>query len=331
MLFQGKDVLITGGMGFIGSNLARRLLAEGANVTIMDSMLDEYGANEFNIADIRDKLQINFSDMRDEHSLKYIVKGKAYIFNLAGQVSHQDSMKQPFMDLEVNVRAQLILLEVCRHYNPNAVVVFAGTRQIYGKPQYLPVDEKHPLLPPDVNGINKLAAEYYHRLYTKVYGVPTVCLRLTNTYGPRQLIKNARQGVVGWFANRAVTGSTIKLFGTGEQLRDFSYVDDTVDAMVRVALEPKTYGDVFNLCGEKASLKYVAEKMISYTGIGDLEVVPFPEERKKIDIGDFYGNAHKLEEATGWKPVVSLDDGLKRMMDYYMAYKKYYLDDEEQL
>lgn len=326
MSFQGKNVLVTGGMGFIGSNLAKRLLADGARVTLLDSMLDEYGANTFNVKDIKDDITINFSDMRDEHSLKYLVKGQDYIFNLAGQVSHQDSMHQPFMDMEVNTRAQLTLLEVCRKYNPEAVIVFAGTRQIYGKPQYLPVDEKHPLLPPDVNGINKLAAEYYHRLYTKVYGLPTVCLRLTNTYGPHQLIKNARQGVVGWFANRAVTGNTIKLYGTGEQIRDFSYVDDTVDAMCRVALEPKAYGDVFNLSGEKASLKYIAEKMIEYAGQGDLEIVPFPEERKKIDIGDFYGDASKLEAVTGWKPVVGLNLGLKKMIDYYMENKQYYLD-----
>ena len=329
MSFQGKNVLITGGMGFIGSNLARRLLADGARVTLLDSMLDEYGANTFNVKDIKDDITINFSDMRDEHSLRYLVKGQDYIFNLAGQVSHQDSMHQPFLDMEVNTRAQLTLLEVCRNYNPNAVIVFAGTRQIYGKPQYLPVDEKHPLLPPDVNGINKLAAEYYHRLYTKVYDLPTVCLRLTNTYGPHQLIKNARQGVVGWFANRAVTGNTIKLYGTGEQIRDFSYVDDTVDAMCKVALEPKAYGDVFNLSGEKASLKYVAEKMIEYAGQGNLEIVPFPEERKKIDIGDFYGDSSKLETVTGWKSMVSLDMGLKKMIEYYMENKQYYLDGEK--
>lgn len=329
MSFQGKNVLITGGMGFIGSNLARRLLTDGARVTLLDSMLDEYGANTFNVKDIKDDITINFSDMRDEHSLRYLVKGQDYIFNLAGQVSHQDSMHQPFLDMEVNTRAQLTLLEVCRNYNPNAVIVFAGTRQIYGKPQYLPVDEKHPLLPPDVNGINKLAAEYYHRLYTKVYDLPTVCLRLTNTYGPHQLIKNARQGVVGWFANRAVTGNTIKLYGTGEQIRDFSYVDDTVDAMCKVALEPKAYGDVFNLSGEKASLKYVAEKMIEYAGQGNLEIVPFPEERKKIDIGDFYGDSSKLETVTGWKSMVSLDMGLKKMIEYYMENKQYYLDGEK--
>lgn len=325
MSLNGKKVLVTGGLGFIGSNLAMRLVQEGADVTLLDSMLDEYGANLFNIEDIKDKVKINYSDMRDEHSLRYIARDKDYIFNLAGQVSHQDSMNQPFMDLEVNVRAQLTLLETCRHYNPNAVIVFSGTRQIYGSPQYLPVDEKHPLLPPDVNGINKLAAEYYHRLYTKVYGVRSVCLRLTNTYGPRQLIKNARQGFIGWFVNRVVTGNPIQLFGTGEQIRDFTHVDDVVEAMVRVAEIPECYGDVYNLAGPKASLKRVAELLVQYAGQGSLEIVPFPEERKKIDIGDFYGNSAKLEKATGWKTQVSLEDGLKDMVGYYMKNKEYYL------
>jgi len=193
-------------MGFIGSNLAASLVSSGANVTLMDSMLDEYGANLFNIKEFEKDVQINFSDMRDEHSLRYLVKNKDYIFNLAGQVSHQDSMKNPFMDLDVNVKAQLSLLETCKKYSPETVIVYSSTRQIYGRPLYLPVDEKHPLMPPDVNGINKLAAENYHSLYTQVYGLKTVSLRLTNTYGPRQLIKNARQGFIGWFVNRVIQG-----------------------------------------------------------------------------------------------------------------------------
>ena len=291
----------------------------------MDSMLDEYGANLYNIRDIKDKVQINFSDMRDEHSLRYLVRGKDYIFNLAGQVSHQDSMKAPFMDLEVNVRAQLNLLEICRQYASEAILIYSSTRQIYGHPQYLPVDENHPLLPPDVNGINKLAAEYYHQLYHKVYGLRTVCLRLTNTYGPRQLIKNARQGFIGWFVNRAILGETIQLFGTGEQIRDFTHVDDVVNAMCLAALSENTYGNVYNLSGPRASLRKIAELLIKYSGQGSLHIVPFPEERKKIDIGDFYGDSTKLKNVTGWKPEISLDKGLKQMVDYYKINKEYYL------
>ncbi len=328
MLLSGKRVLITGGLGFIGSNLAMQLVREGAEVTLLDSMLDEYGANPFNIHEIKDKVLINYSDMRDEHSLQYIVRNQDYVFNLAGQVSHQDSMNQPFMDLEVNVRAQLTLLETCRHYNPKVIIIYASTRQIYGHPEYLPVDERHPLLPPDVNGINKLAAEYYHRLYTKVYGIRTVCLRLTNTYGPRQLIKNARQGFIGWFVNRVVLGEPIQLFGTGEQIRDFTYVDDVVEAMIAVSKTPACYGDVFNLAGPQASLKRVAELLVEYAGQGRLEIVPFPEERKKIDIGDFYGDSTKLQQLTGWREKTSLEDGLKRMVEYYLKYKDKYLGDE---
>ena len=330
MNFKNAKVLITGGMGFIGSNLAIELLKEGADVTILDSMLDDYGANLFNIAPIKNEVKVNFSDMRDEHSLRYIVKNKDYIFNLAGQVSHQDSMVQPFMDMEINVKAQLTLLEACRHYAPNAVIVYSSTRQIYGTPQYLPVDEAHPLLPPDVNGINKLAAEYYHSLYSKVYGLKTVSLRLTNTYGPRQLIKNNRQGFIGWFVNRVITDNVIELFGTGEQVRDFNYVSDVVKAMCIVAQSENTYGKVYNLSGQpnsdgRASLKRIAELLIKHSQSGKMKIVPFPAERKKIDIGDFYGSSEKLNSDTGWIPEVSLDEGLKLTVDYYKENFKYYL------
>lgn len=328
MDFTGSKVLITGGMGFIGSNLAIRLLEEGADVTILDSMLDDYGANLYNIEPVKNRLSINFSDMRDEHSLRYLVRGKDFIFNLAGQVSHQDSMKEPFMDMEVNLRAQLSLLETCRHYTPNVVIIYSSTRQIYGKPHYLPVDENHPLLPPDVNGINKLASEYYHSLYTRVYGLKTISLRLTNTYGPRQLIKNSRQGFIGWFVNRAVTDNTIELFGTGEQLRDFTYVTDVVEAMCLVAKNPVTYGKVYNLSGECASLKKVAEMLIRHAGSGKIKIVPFPEERKKIDIGNFFGTSELLHKDTGWRPQVTLDDGLRRTIEYYRKNLKHYLTDE---
>ena len=317
MSFRGKKVLITGGAGFIGSNLAHRMVQEGADVMLLDSMIEGYGANLHNLDGIKDRVHINFSDMRDEHTLKYVVREKDYIFHMAGQVSHQDSMNDPFMDLAVNARGTLALLEACRVNAPHAVLVYASTRQIYGKPEYLPVDEKHPLLPPDVNGINKLAAEQYMRLYNHVYDIPTVSLRLTNTYGPRQLISNARQGVIGWFVNRALLGETIQLYGGGGQLRDFNYVDDVVEAMCLAAENKYTYGHVYNLAGERASLKTVAETLISITGKGSIEVIPFPDERKKIDIGDFYGDSSMFEGITGWQAKTKLERGLKAMIDYY--------------
>lgn len=326
MSFKDKQVLITGGAGFIGSNLAIKLAAEGAQVTILDSMLPEYGGNLFNLHSIKDKVTVNFSDMRDSSSLSYLVKNKEYIFNLAGQVSHQDSMSNPLLDLDINVKAQLSLLEACRYNAPNAIVVYASTRQFYGSPEYLPVDERHPLNPPDINGINKLAGEHYHRLYSKVYGLKTISLRLTNTYGPRQLIKNARQGFIGWFANRAILGETIKLFGTGEQIRDFTYVDDVIEGFCIAALTPQCYGRYYNLGGERATLRKTAELLIEYSGKGQLEIVPFPEERKKIDIGDFYGSYDDFQKDTGWQPKISLNDGLKKMIDYYQLNKQYYLE-----
>ncbi len=317
MSFRGKKVLITGGAGFIGSNLAHRMVQEGADVMLLDSMIEGYGANLHNLDGIRNRVHINFSDMRDEHTLKYVVRDKDYIFHMAGQVSHQDSMNDPFMDLAVNARGTLALLEACRVNAPRTVLVYASTRQIYGKPEYLPVDEKHPLQPPDVNGINKLAAEQYMRLYNHVYDMPTVSLRLTNTYGPRQLISNARQGVIGWFVNRALLGETIQLYGGGGQLRDFNYVDDVVEAMCLAAENKYTYGHVYNLAGERASLKTVAETLISITGKGSIEVIPFPDERKKIDIGDFYGDSSMFEGITGWQAKTTLKQGLKVMIDYY--------------
>lgn len=326
MGFEGKKILITGGAGFIGSNLAHRMVKEGAHVEILDSMIDGYGANLYNLEGIEDKIHINFSDMRDEHTLQYIVRDKDYIFHLAGQVSHQDSMKSPFMDLAVNARGTLALLEACRNNAPNAILVYASTRQIYGRPQYLPVDEKHPVSPPDVNGINKLAAENYMQLYAKVYGMHTVSLRLTNTYGPRQLIRNARQGVIGWFVNRAILGEPIELYGGGEQLRDFNYVDDVIEAMCVAAQNTKTFGNVYNLAGERANLKNVAEILICNTGKGCLRIIPFPEERKKIDIGDFYGDSSLFENITGWKTTTTLEMGLKSMVDYYKENLRYYVD-----
>lgn len=317
--------MITGGAGFIGSNLAIRLVEDGAKVTILDAMLPEYGGNLFNLEPIRDKVNINFSDMRDKSSLSYLVKGKDYIFNLAGQVSHQDSMVNPFLDLEINITAQLTLLEECRQHAPDAVILYASTRQLYGRPEYLPVDERHLVSPPDVNGINKLAAEQYHTLYFKVHGLKTVSLRLTNTYGPRQLIKNARQGFIGWFANRALLGETIQLFGTGEQVRDFTYVDDVVNAFCLASATPKCYGNFYNLGGERATLKEVATLLTQYSDKGSIDIVPFPEERKKIDIGDFYGNYDKFTADTGWEPQIGLTIGLKQMIDYYTVNQEFYL------
>ncbi|MBN2031164.1 GDP-mannose 4,6-dehydratase [bacterium] len=325
MSFKQIKCLITGGLGFIGSNLAIKLVELGADITIVDSMIPEYGGNLFNIEPVKNDVKINFSDMRDTHTLPYLVKNSDIIFNLAGQVSHMDSMKDPLTDLDINVRAQIFLLEACRKYNPNATIIYTSTRQFYGRPRYLPVDENHPLCSVDTNGINKLAGEQYHILYHQVYGLKTIALRLTNTYGPRQLIKNPRQGFIGWFVKHIVCDETIEIFGDGLQIRDLTYVNDVVDALIACVDLPKCYGEIYNLGGEKTSLIDLAKQLISIASKGSYKLVPFPEERKKIDIGDFYSDYSKFKKATGWIPKVTLQEGLKRTIQYYETYKDYYL------
>ncbi len=324
-LFKKKNVLITGGLGFIGSNLAIRLVDYGAHVTLVDSLIPEYGGNLFNVDTIKEKVQINFSDVRDEHSMKYLVQNKDYLFNLAGQTSHLDSMNDPYTDLEINAKAQLFILEACRWNNPAIKIIFASTRQIYGKPQYLPVDEKHPLFPVDVNGINKMAGEWYHLVYNNVYGIRSTVLRLTNTYGPRMRVKDARQTFLGIWIRRLIEGKAILVFGDGLQLRDYNYVDDVIDALLLTAASERANGEIFNLGGDDPiSLKETAEQLTRVYGRGSYEIVPFPEERKVIDIGDYYGNYDKITNLLGWKPKTSLADGLRTTLNFHESFSEYY-------
>jgi UDP-glucose 4-epimerase len=324
--FVGKSVLITGGLGFIGSNLARRLVALGANVLLVDSLIPEYGGNIFNIADIKDRLRVNIADVRDEYGMRYLVQGQDYIFNLAGQVSHTDSMNDPYTDLEINARSQLSLLEACRHGNPLAKIIFASTRQIYGKPQYLPVDERHPQQPIDINGINKMAGEWYHIVYHNVYSLKTVSLRLTNTYGPRMRIKDARQTFIGWWIRQIIEGKLLQIFGDGTQVRDFNYVDDVVEALLLAAVTEVANGQIYNLGGDDPiNLVNLAKLMIEINGGGEYEMVPFPPDRKPIDIGDFYGDYRKIRSKLGWQPRVGLREGLTRTLAYYKQYREHYL------
>jgi UDP-glucose 4-epimerase len=323
--YNGKNVLVTGGLGFIGSNLAIRLTALGAKVVIVDSLIEDYGGNLFNIEPVKNNVRVNISDVRDEPGMLYLVKGMDFIFNLAGQVSHIDSMLNPYVDLEINCKSQLTILEACRKNNKDVKIVFAGTRQQYGKPDYLPVDEKHPIHPTDVNGINKMAGEWYHILYNNVYGIRAVSLRLTNTYGPRQLLKHNRQGFFGWFVRQIIDGEEIKIFGDGSQVRDFSYVSDTVDAFLIAGADDSAFGNIYNLGGaERFSLKTLVELMIKIHGSGSYSIIPFPEDRKKIDIGDFYANYEKIENELGWLPKVNLEEGIKETFKYYAQFKKYY-------
>ena len=249
-ILTGKRVLITGGLGFVGANLAYRLVNLGATVTLLDSLIPEYGGNLFNIHGIEEKVRVNISDVRDEFSMKYLIRDQDYVFNLAGQTSHMDSMENPFTDLDINARAQLYILEACRRYQPKIKIVFASTRQIYGVPEYLPVDEKHPLRPVDINGVNKLAGESYHLIYHRVYGLRTSILRLTNTIGPRMRIKDARQTFLGVWIRNLIEKKPIEVW-EGNQLRDFTFVDDAVNAFLLAAVNDHADGRVFNLGGSK--------------------------------------------------------------------------------
>jgi UDP-glucose 4-epimerase len=313
----GRKVLITGGLGFIGSNLARKLVREGAKVTLVDSLIPEYGGNRANIAEFADLVDVNIADVRDPHAMTHLVRGQDFLFNLAGQTSHLDSMTDPQTDLDINCRAQLSILEACRRENPAIRVVFASTRQIYGKPDRLPVDENHILRPTDVNGINKMAGEWYHILYSRVYGIRACSLRLTNTYGPGMRIKDARQTFLGIWIGKVLEGQPFEIW-EGGQKRDFTYVDDCVEALLLAAAHPGADGEIFNLGGcEVVTLKETGDLLCQLEPKARYELRSFPSERKVIDIGDFYADFSKIRNRLGWSPRVDLKTGLKNTLDYY--------------
>ena len=325
--YSGKEILITGGLGFIGSNLARSLVTQGANLTLVDSLIPQYGGNAFNIDDIKNKVAVNVCDVRDTFAMEHLIQGKEYLFNLAGQTSHLDSMADPHTDLDINAAAQLSILEVCRKENPDIKIVFASTRQLYGRPDYLPVDEKHPIRPVDVNGINKLAGEWYHLLYNNVYGIRACALRLTNTYGPGMRVKDARQTFLGIWIRLLLEGKPIKVFGDGLQLRDFTYVDDCIEALLLAGASDKANGKVYNLGGsEVIGLKDLSKMMVNLGHGGSFELAPFPSERKAIDIGDYYSDFSLITKELGWVPKIDLKDGLKRTLNYYSTHFSHYWD-----
>ena len=325
--YTNKRILITGGLGFIGSNLARSLAVQGANVTLVDSLIPQYGGNTFNIDDIQNKVVVKVCDVRDTYTMGLLIQGKDYLFNLAGQTSHLDSMTDPHTDLDINAAAQLSILEVCRKENPDIKIVFASTRQLYGKPDYLPVDEKHPIRPVDVNGINKLAGEWYHLLYNNVYGIRACALRLTNTYGPGMRVKDARQTFLGIWIRLLLEGKPIKVFGDGKQLRDFNFVDDCVEALLLAGENNNANGKVYNLgSSEIIGLSDLAEIMVNLGVSGNYELGPFPADRKAIDIGDYYSDYSLITKELGWVPKIDLKEGLKRTLNYYRAHFSHYWD-----
>lgn len=323
--YKGKNILITGGLGFIGSNLCHKLVDLNANITVVDSLIPEYGGNLFNVEDIKEKIHINIADIRDQYTMNNLVQEKDIIFNLAGQVSHIDSMNNPFPDADINARSQLYILEACRRFNPNAKVLFAGSRSQYGRALHLPVDEKHPLKPTDFNGINKITGERYHLLYNDYFGIKTCSLRISNTFGPRQFMKNARQTFLAWFIRLAVEGKEITIYGDGKQKRDFCYVDDVVNAFLLAGQSDKSNGQYFNVGnGIPVSVSEIAEKVVEAAGSGKLSFTDWPEDKKKIEIGDYYTNHEKITKALGWSPETSIEEGLKKTIEYVKKYKEHY-------
>lgn len=323
--YAGKNVLITGGLGFIGSNLAHRLVALDAHVTIVDALLPCCGGSLFNIKDIKDRVEVHVADVGDLDAMSHLVREKDFVFNLAGHVSHIDSLRDPRLDLHINCRCQLSVLETCRKSHPSAAILFAGTRGQYGRIAKLPVTEEHPLKPIDINGINKLAGELYHLLYHRLFGLHVCCLRLTNTYGPRHTMKNSRHGYLNWFIRLAMDDQVIQVYGEGSQLRDFNHVDDVVTAMLLALASPRTVGRTFNL-GSKHPLSVLesAEAVVSACGSGRIQHTPYPEEKRAIEVGSYWADYGSFRSATGWEPTIDFREGLTRTVEFYREHRQHY-------
>lgn len=322
--YNRKHILITGGLGFIGSNLAIKLVALGARVTIIDNLSPGLGGNRFNIEPVKDKVRLVLSDLRDLRNLRIALKNQSIIFNLAGTHSHIDSMKNPINDLALTCETQLAFLEICRKYNQKVKIIMAGTRNQYGKPLYLPVDEGHPCNPLDINGAHWLAVENYHLLYFRVYGLRTCSLRLTNTYGPRHQMKHPYQGILNWFIRLIISGKAVKLYDNGKQKRDITFVDDVVDAFLLSGASDTVWGKVYNLGGACISLKQFVKEAVRIHGKGKLTSVPFPAEARRIEPGDYQADWKKIKTNLGWEPKTTLQEGLKKTIEYYKKWNKYY-------
>ncbi|MBM4349499.1 MAG: NAD-dependent epimerase/dehydratase family protein [Deltaproteobacteria bacterium] len=323
--FQGKRVLVTGGLGFIGSNLSIRLMELGARVTIVDNMMPRLGGNLFNVKAILDQIQINFSDVRDEHSMDYLVKDQDFIFHLAGQVNHVDSIRNPIQDLDINCRGTLVLLESCRKYNREVKVIFSGTRGEYGASVKLPVGEDHPTNPKGIYAVTNLSAEKMVLVYDDVHKISGTCLRITNTYGPRHQMAHDEYGVFNWFIRKAIDDEVIPVFGDGHILRDFLYVDDLVDCFLQVAACPTAFGEVFNVgTGVPISFIDLAKKIVEVAGSGKVAFTEFTKERKEVEPGDYYTDISKVRKVVGWAPKISLEEGLRKTVKFYRKYKGEY-------
>jgi UDP-glucose 4-epimerase len=318
MSWRDKKVLITGGLGFIGSNLAIRLVREGAAVALADAEIAGYGANPANIREVRGDVEMHISDVRDEGAMNRLVEGRDTVFHLAAQVSHVMSLSNPYPDIDINIKGTAVVLEACRKKNPAATVVRSGTRGQYGPAVKLPVTEDAPSDPRGLYEISQLSAEMICRAYTRIHRVRTVPLRLTNVYGPRSQMKHSQFGVVNWFVRLALEGRPIPIFGTGKLLRDFLYVDDCVDALLRAAEEPQAVGEILNVGNDQPStFLEVAELLCELVPGGSIEFTEFSPERRAQEPGDFVSDITKIRHILGWEPKVGLKEGLSRTVAFY--------------
>lgn len=322
--YKDKKVLITGGAGFIGSSLAQELVKYGAKVTILDAMLPLYGGNLFNLEEIKNDIEFIKGDIRDEKLMETLVKEKDIIYNFAAQVSHLDSKDQPLLDLDINGRGHIVVLEAVRKYAPQAKILFSSSRMVYGKIVHTPVDENHSTKPLSIYGIHKLLAEMYYQYYFETFNINTVSVRIPTPYGTRQHMKHNKYSVVGWFLRQSLDGEVIKIFGDGAQSRDYIYINDVVDAFLRLGLNGKS-GEIYNLgTNEKTRFIDMVDAILTETQTGSKEHTPWPNNYVVGDFGDYVANYEKIKNDVSWEPKIGLKEGVQKMVEYYKHNKKFY-------
>ncbi len=323
--YRGKRVLITGGLGFLGSNLACALVGHGASVSVYDALLPLYGGNMFNVEPVKDRVEVIIADIRDRARIGKAVAGKDVVFNIAAQTSHVDSMTEPLLDVEMNCAGQINLLEAVRNSAPECRIVYAGSRAQYGKIDRVPVTEDMHGRPTDIYSANKIAGEMYHFVYSSAFGLKFTSLRISNAYGPRHQMKHGKYGVLNWFIRLAIEGKKIKVFGTGAQMRDYHYVDDVTGAFLLAGMKDEALGEAFNLGGpEPVRFVDMVKTIVETAGSGGYEFVPWPADRKAIEVGDFTADTGKISRALGWRPRMELGEGIRRTVDFYRRFGKEY-------
>ncbi|MBI5368933.1 MAG: NAD-dependent epimerase/dehydratase family protein [Planctomycetes bacterium] len=323
--YAGARVLVTGGLGMIGSTLAHRLVPLGARVTLVDACIEPYGANLFNLEGIRERVAVNITDIRDRESMKTLVKGQDVVFNLAGQVSHNDSLENPYLDAEINYIGHLNVLECLRRNNPRAVVVHAGSRLQFGRIDRTPVDESHPLRPKTPYALHKTAAENLYLFYAEIHRQPCICFRIANPYGPRSQMRHSKYSMINWFLRQAMEDKPIKVFGDGEQIRDYIYVEDLAEALLAAAATPECRGQVYNVgSGVGSKFRDMVRTIVEGVGAGRAEHVPWPQDYVNVETGDYVTDTRKLCAATGWQPRTGLTEGVRLTIEYYRRHRAQY-------